>query len=122
MPQEKVPINVRTNDAHLLTAPPGSLEGPPISRSNETGDINPSLADMDRSAPSDIVNGAIKFIIVLRHTLTTKPSDPGGPQRSKLQATCFAHVRSSDFVSRSSAPNQETPQSSPVTLEVLRGP
>jgi hypothetical protein len=51
-----------------------------------------SAADQDRRV------FGVRIISSVQCPLTPELSDAGGPQRSNLQATCSARIRSSDFV------------------------
>src|SRR5512133_1678365 len=67
MPQEEVPIRVRTYHVDFLAAPPRCIQGIPICHPNQTGNLNTAFADLDRSAPTYLIHCALEFFVLRRH-------------------------------------------------------
>src|SRR6516162_3109362 len=76
MPQEEIAVGIRTYYADLLAAPPRGLKRSPICHSDKAGDFDLAVAEMHRSAPAHVVNGALELLVVLRHSANTADHRP----------------------------------------------
>ena len=65
--QQEIAAEIRADDAGLLTTPPIRLQRPPVSRSDETGNLNLPLPIPKRAAMPKTLKRLVDRIWVLAH-------------------------------------------------------
>jgi hypothetical protein len=65
--KKKVATQIGTNDAHLLSAPPISFQGPPVAGSDEARNDNFFVAVSKHPALPKPVDGSIEGIRLVHH-------------------------------------------------------